>query len=140
MLAGEFGEGLVGPLEDALRADVDPRPGGHLAVHRQAQRLQPPELLARRPVRHEEGVGEQHARRILVRREDADRLAAPDQQRLVVPEPPQLAHDRVERRPGARRPPAAAIDDEVLGALGDLGVEVVQQHPQRRLLLPAPAG
>ena len=30
----------------------------------------------------------------------------------------------------------AAVDDEILGPLGDLGVEVVQEHPQRRLGLP----
>ena len=43
------GERLVRALQD-LRADVDPRAGGHLPVHRQAQRLQSPELLPCRPV------------------------------------------------------------------------------------------
>ena len=38
MLAAHFGEGLVGALDDALGADVDPRAGGHLAVHHQAER------------------------------------------------------------------------------------------------------
>ena len=36
----------------------------------------------------------------------------------------------------ARRAAGAAVDDELLGLLRDLGVEVVQQHPQRRLGLP----
>ena len=36
--AGDLGEALVRALEDALRADVDPRAGRHLAVHRQARR------------------------------------------------------------------------------------------------------
>ena len=36
--------------------------------------------------------------------------------------------------------PGAAVDDELVGPLGDLGVEVVHQHPHRRLLLPAAAG
>src|SRR5690606_41488810 len=35
-LGGDGGERLVGALQDALRADVDPGPGGHLPVHRQA--------------------------------------------------------------------------------------------------------
>src|SRR4051812_10033470 len=32
-------ERLVRPLEDPLRADVDPRPGGHLTEHRQPHRF-----------------------------------------------------------------------------------------------------
>ena len=69
--------------------------------------------------------------------EDADGLARLDEQRLVVAERAQLADDRVERLPGARRAAGAAVDDEVVGPLGDVGVEVVHQHPQRRLLRPA---
>src|SRR5699024_4233171 len=34
-LPRDRGEGLVGALEDALGGDVDPGPGGHLAVHHQ---------------------------------------------------------------------------------------------------------
>ncbi len=36
MPAADFDEGLVGALNDALRADIDPRAGRHLAVHHQA--------------------------------------------------------------------------------------------------------
>src|SRR5262249_47133652 len=36
-----------------------------------------------------------------------------------------------------RRLAGAAIDHEVVGALGHLGVEVVQEHAQRCFLLPA---
>ena len=35
-LRAERGEGLVGALHDSLAADVDPRAGGHLAVHGEA--------------------------------------------------------------------------------------------------------
>jgi hypothetical protein len=35
MLAAGLDEGLVGALHDALRADIDPRAGRHLAVHHQ---------------------------------------------------------------------------------------------------------
>ena len=63
---GDRGEGLVGPLQDALGADVDPRAGRHLAVHRQAELLEPAELVPVRPVGHEVGVGDQHPRRPLV--------------------------------------------------------------------------
>src|SRR5262249_60425091 len=42
--------------------------------------------------------------------------------------------------PGAGALAGAAVDDEAVGVLGDLGVEVVQQHAQGRLLDPALAG
>jgi hypothetical protein len=35
-----------------------------------------------------------------------------------------------------RRLAGASVDDELLGTLGDVGVEVVEQHPERRLRLP----
>ena len=49
----------------------------------------------------------------------------------------QRADHGVERPPVARGPAGAAVDDEVVGALGVLGVEVVHQHPQRGLGGPA---
>ena len=72
--------------------------------------------------------------------EDADRLAGLHQHGLVVLQRAQRRDDRVERLPAARGPAGAAVDDEVVGVLGHLGVEVVHQHPQRGFLLPALAG
>ena len=69
-----------------------------------------------------------------------DRLAGLDEQRLVVAEPSKLADDRVEGRPAAGGAPGPAVDDEVVRVLGDLGIEVVHEHPQDRFLLPAAAG
>ena len=69
--------------------------------------------------------------------EDAHRLAALDEQRLVVGQPAQLANDRVERRPAARRPAGAPVDHQGVRVLGDLRIEVVHQHPQDGFLLPA---
>ena len=138
--AGDRAEGLVRALQDALRADVDPRAGGHLAVHGEAELLEPAELGPRRPVADEVRVGDEHARRPLVGAEHADRLARLHEQRLVGLEVLERAHDRVERLPVAGGLARAAVDDEVLGALGDLGVEVVHEHAQGRLGLPALRG
>src|SRR3954447_6141083 len=138
-LARDRGERLVRALEDALGADVDPRPRGHLAVHEQARGVERAELLPGRPLRHEVRVGDQHARRLLVRLEDRDRLARLDEQRLALAERRELALDRREARLVARGLADPAVDDEVLRALGDVGMQVVLEHPQRRLLLPAAA-
>ena len=130
-------EGLVGALQDALRTDVDPAAGGHLPVHGKAERVEAPELVPVRPVGHQVCVGDEHAGRLGVRREDADRLAAGDEKRLVVAQTPQRRGDRVERLPAARRLAGAAVDDELVGSFRDLGVEVVVEHAQGGLLLPA---
>ncbi len=140
LLVGDGRERLVGALQDPLGADVDPRPGGHLPVHRQAEPLEPPELRPGRPVADQVRVGDQHPRRPLVGAQHADRPPGLHEQGLVVAQRRQRAHQRVERRPVARRAPGAAVDDEVVGPLGDVRVEVVLQHPQRRLGLPGPGG
>ena len=136
-LAGGRGEGLVGALEDALAPDVDPGAGRHLAVHHQPGRVELAEVLPGRPLRDEVRVGDQHARRELVRLERRDGLARLHEQRLVVAQRHQFADDRVVALPVARRLADAAVHDEVLGALRDVRVQVVLEHAQRRLLLPA---
>ena len=140
VLARELRERLVRALEDPLGADVDPGPRGHLAVHHQALLLELPEDVPGGPLAHEVRVGDQDPRRPLVGAEDRDRLARLDEERLVVGEAPQLADDRVERLPAAGRPAGPAVDDEVVGVLRDLRVEVVHEHPQDGLLLPAAGG
>ena len=110
-LACDGRERLVRALQDALGSDVDPRPRGHLAVHRQSERLQAPELVPRRPLRHEHRVGDEHARRPFVRVENSDRLARLHEQRLVGLETFQLANDGVERLPRARGAAGAAVHD-----------------------------
>ena len=117
--ARDGAERLVRALEDSLRADVDPRAGGHLAVHHQTGALELAEIVPGRPTTNEIAVRDEHARRPRVRAEHADRLPALDEQRLVVLETPQRIDDRVERFPAARRAARAAIDDEIVGSLGD---------------------
>ena len=139
-LGGDRRKGFVGALEDALGPDVDPRPRGHLAVHGQSERVQPSKLGPVGPFRHQVRVGDQHPRRPLVGAEDADRLARLHQQGLVVPEVAEAGHDGVERRPAAGRLAPTAVDDQLVGMLGDLRVDVVHQHPHGGLLRPRLAG
>ena len=49
------------------------------------------------------------------------------------------AHDRVVVVPAARGLAGTAVDDEILGALRHIRIEVVHQHAQGGFLLPAPA-
>ena len=136
VLLARGGERLVGALQDSLRADVNPRSGGHLAEHGQALGLEAPELVPRRPLRHEQRVRDQDARRIDRGPEHRHGLARLNEQCLVVRELEQRMDDCLERLVRACRLAAAAVDDEVLGAFGDVGVEVVQQHAERRLRRP----
>ena len=115
VLAAHLDEGLVGALHDALAADVDPRARGHLAEHHQALAVELVEMLPGRPVRHQVGVGDQHARRVGMRAEHADRLARLHQQGLVGFEiaqrrrrcgrstPSRARRGRCRHRPRARR-------------------------------------
>ena len=48
--------------------------------------------------------------------------------------------DAVEALPVARRAADAAIDHELLGPLGDRGIEIVHEHAQRRFGEPALGG
>ena len=137
MLASGLGKCLVRALHDALAADVDPRPGRHLAVHHESLAVEFVEMLPRRPLRHEVRVGDQHARSVGVRLEHAHRLARLDEQRLVVVQVAQRRDDGVEALPVARGAADAAVDDQLLRILGDVRIEVVHQHPQRRLGEPA---
>ena len=103
MLAAHFGEGLVGALNDALGADVDPRSGRHLAVHHQALAIEFVEMVPGRPFRHQVRIGDQHARRVGMGAEHADRLARLDQQGLVALQP--LAASRRSCRSSPSRAP-----------------------------------
>jgi hypothetical protein len=136
MPARDLGEGLVGALNDALAADIDPGAGGHLAVHHQPLAIELVEMVPGCPARHEVGIGDEHARRIRVRAEDADRLARLDQQRLVGIERAERGDDAVEALPVARGAADAAIDDELVRPLGNVRVEIVHQHAERRLCAP----
>ncbi len=134
---GDGGKGLVGALEDALSTDVDPRTGGHLAVHSQAQVLQPAELVPGGPFGDQVRVSYEHPRCPLVGAHHPDRPARLDKQGLVATQVPQRPLDGPERRPVPRRFTGAPVDDQLFGVLGHLGVKVVVQHAQGRFLLPS---
>ena len=121
VLPRQLRERLVRALEDALRPDVDPRAGGHLAVHRQALALELAEDVPGRPVADEVRVRDQHPRRPLVGPEHARPAcrsgraasrrrrggAARGRSRRTPPSsgPPDRSRRRRRARRGSRRPP-----------------------------------
>ncbi len=140
MLATGFDEGFVSALHDALAADVDPAAGGHLAIHGQALGIQFVEVLPTGPVRHQVGVGDQHARGIAVGLEYADRLAGLYQQGFIIVELSEAFDDLVVALPVARGTADATVNHQLIGVFGDFRVEVVHQHAQRRFGQPALGG
>src|SRR5262249_25770834 len=92
-------EGLVGTLENALSADVDPAAGRHLAEHRQTHRLQPTELFPSGPLRNQQAIGNQHARSQGMAAKDRDRLAGLNEERLIALQLAQGRDDGVEGLP-----------------------------------------
>ena len=137
MPPGRLGQGLIGPLQDALRPDVDPAAGGHLAVHGQAQRFEAPELVPVGPLGDHHGIGDEDARRLGMGFEHGHGLARLHDERLVVLELLQAGDDGPVGLPVPGGLSGAAVDDELGGLLGHLGVEIVHEHPQRRFLGPA---
>ncbi|MBV6467860.1 MAG: hypothetical protein PGMFKBFP_03233 [Anaerolineales bacterium] len=125
---GERAEGFVRALQNSLRADVDPRTRGHLAVHDESLFGEFVEVFPRGPMRDEVRVGDQHFRRVAVTLEHDDGFARLHEQRFVRFEILERFEDRVERLPIARGLSAPAVDDEVLRAFRHLGVKVVLDH------------
>ena len=140
VLSSDFDEGLVGALHNPLAADVDPRPRRHLAVHGEALAVELVEVRPVSPVRNQVRVRDQHPGGIPVGAEHSHRLAGLHEQRLVLVHPLQGGDDAVEVPPGPRRSTDAAIDHQLVRVLRHLGMEVVHQHPHRRLGQPGLRG
>ena len=97
-----------------------------------------PELVPGRPLGDDEGVGDEDPGGLVVGREHGHGLAGLDDERLVVAERLEGFDDGPIAIPVAGGPSRPAVDDEVPGLLGHVGIEVVHQHPEGALLGPAP--
>ena len=136
VLAPHLDEGFVGALHDALRADVDPRARRHLAVHHQALAIEFMKVLPGRPMGDQIGIGDQHTGRVGVGLENAGGLAGLHEQRLIALQTPERRSDLVEGVPIAGGAADAAVDHQFAGPFGDIRVEIVHQHAQRRFRQP----
>src|SRR4051794_39262488 len=140
MLPGALCESFVGALQNALGADVDPRPCGHLSVHREPPRLEAAELVPGGPTRYQVSVRDQDPGGLLVGPEHPHRLPALHQEGFVVLQSAERSDDALVALPVTRCLAAAPVDDQLVGPLGDLRIEVVHHDPERGLLVPPLAG
>ena len=81
-LGVEHGDG--GAVDDALRTDVHIRAGRHLAILRDAQGVVAFPVVGLRVVGDHHAVGDDHARGILVRGEESERVAGVHDERLLI--------------------------------------------------------
>lgn len=75
-----------------------------------------------------------------MRAKNSDGLAGLDEESFVIFERAKGRDDGVETFPIARGLSGAAVDDEIIGMLGDVGIEIIHEHAQGGFLLPTFAG
>ena len=130
-------EGLVRALQNPLRSDVDPGARGHLTVHHQARGIQPVELLPICPARHQVRICYQNAWRT------ADAFSArhgfPDRTSSVssFSKRSSVSTMALNILPVARSLTSAAVYNQLLWLFGNIGIQVVHQHPLGCFLDPA---
>src|SRR5205807_5172566 len=105
-----------------LPSDGGPTALRQLAVRRQPEGLQFVEGLPVRPFRDQVRVRNEDPRRVAVGFENRDRLAALDDQSLVIAQTAEGIDDAMERLPVTGCLPRAAVDDELVGLLRVLEV------------------
>ena len=140
MLTCQRAKRFIRALQDALRADVYPTPGGHLAVHHQAFTLVFVELLLRRPMRDDVCIRNEDSRRVRVRSEHPDRLARLDHQRFVFVQLTETAQNGVKTLPISRRLASAAVNDQIVRVERHIRIKIILYHPIRGLNQPVFAG
>ena len=137
--AADLDEGLVGALNDALAADIDPRArrsSGRTSSGPCVSSSLKWSQVAQCGTRLELAISTRGASS-WVRKTPT---GLPDWTSSVSSSPRAssgAATMRSKRLPVARGPADAAIDHQLLRLLGHLGVEIVHQHAQRRLGQPA---
>src|ERR1035437_4621093 len=119
MLVSSSVEGFVGALHDSLRADVDPRTGGHLAEDHQSGALEFVELFPVGKMADQIRVRDEDAGRVFVSLEHSYWLAGLHEQRLVVLQRLERADDGVIAIPVARGFACSAVNDQVLRTLAN---------------------
>ena len=120
MLATSFGEGLKRSLNNALRADVNPRTRSHLAVHGQTLFIEFVEMIPVGPVGNQVRIGNQNSWRINMGFDNGNRFSGLHYKGFVFIEFLQSGDNRIEIFPGARGTANTAINNQFMGVFGDI--------------------
>ena len=115
-------------VDDALRADGHVGPGGHLAVLADAEGVHALVVVAAAVVRDDHAVGHHHPGRAGVGGEQAHRVPAVHDERLLLGHFAQVAHHEAVLGPVLEDGAIAAVRDELLRVLGDGRIQVVLDH------------
>ncbi len=117
-----------GAVHDTLRADIHVGAGRHLTVLRDTERIVALPVVGLGIVGNHHAVGDDHAGRARMRGEETERMARVHDQRLLVGHLAQILHHQAILGPVLKDSAVAAIGYELVGMLGDGGVEIVLNH------------
>src|SRR5215472_10205913 len=95
-------------------------------------------MIERCPVRHQIRVRDENTRSVQMGAENSNWLARLNQQRLITVELTQGGDDPIKTLPVAGCTTDSAVDHELARPFGNLRIQVVHQHAQRRFREPAP--
>ncbi|ENN89473.1 hypothetical protein RHSP_65926 [Rhizobium freirei PRF 81] len=132
---GDTHEDFVGALDHALAADILPGAGRQPAPADQALALQFVEDFCLRPLPDNVAVRHDDERRLVMRADEADRLAGLNEQGLVLIHLSQRLDDALVRRPVAGRLSESCVDDEIVWIFADR--QHIFEQAQQCLLPPA---
>ncbi len=117
-----------GAVHDALWSDVHVRTGGHLSVLAHTQCVHALPVIRFGVVGNHHAVGDHHARGVLVRREQTQRMAGVHHQRLLVGHLRQVLHNQAVLRPVLEHGAVAAVGDQLVRVLRHRRIQVVLDH------------
>src|SRR5882724_554309 len=109
MFPAGCGKSLKRTLHDSLATDINPRAGGHLAIHRQPYLLEAIELTVIVPLSHEIRIRDQDARCFIVGPKFADRLSRLNEKRFVIFQLAERPNNRIESFPASRGATSPAV-------------------------------
>ena len=119
-------------VDDALRADVHPASGGHLAVVCDAQRGGAVEILLIVECADHQSVRDDAARRQLMRPEQPERVAGHDDQCLLVGHDLEIFADQTVLHPVLADLSGLAVGDKLIGIERDVEIQIVVDHHLKR--------
>ena len=126
-------EGIERAVHNALRTDVHPPAGGHLPVvgHAHLHGGVPVFLIVVKP--HHQSIGDDNTRCVGFRLEQAQRVSALNNQRLVARQQLQVLLDKTVLHPVLAHLPGLAIRHQFVRIKGDVETQVVVYHHLKSL-------